>query len=280
MRILVTGATGQLGAQVLAACDGHEVLAPRRAELDLTEPDQVEQVVAASAPETILNAAALTDVDGCERDPEQAMAVNARGVRSLAVAAARVGAHVVHVSTDYVFDGRSGQPYDEWAPTRPLSEYGRSKLAGEQELAAHCPSWTTVRTSRVFGGRGDLVSWAFAAHDRGELTGVLADQVSIPTYGPDLAQLLVRLGVERRQGLFHATSGAEAVTRHEWITSALRLRGVDPSDVAPLDAADLDRPAARPASSALANRALRLSHLPLLRPWRAALADYVPTWDD
>ncbi len=280
MRILVTGATGQLGARVVAALDDHEVLAPNRAELDLTEPPQVERVISALAPEAIINAAGFTDVDGCERDPEQAFAVNALGLRSLAAAATRADAHVVHVSTDYVFDGRAGRPYDEWDLARPLSEYGRSKLAGEQELAAHAHSWTTVRTSWVFGGRGtDLVSWAFAAHDRGELTGVLADQVSIPTYAPDLAALLVQLAVERRPGLFHATSGAEAVTRHEWIVSALRLRGVDGSGVAALDAAALDRPAARPPFSALDNRALRLSHLPLLRPWREALADYIRTWN-
>jgi dTDP-4-dehydrorhamnose reductase len=280
VRILVTGATGQLGAAVVAALEGHEVLAPTRAELDLTEAAQVEQVVAAHAPEAVINAAAFTDVDGCERDPEQALAVNASGVRSLAVAATRVDAHVLHVSTDYVFDGRAERPYDEWAPARPLSEYGRSKLAGERELAAHASYWTAVRTSWVFGGRGaDLVSWAFAAHDRGELTGVLADQVSVPTYAPDLAELLVGLAVARHRGLFHATSGAEAVTRHEWIASALRLRGVDLSGLAALDAADLDRPAARPSFSALDNRALRLGGLPLLRPWRQALAAYVATWD-
>jgi dTDP-4-dehydrorhamnose reductase len=137
-----------------------------------------------------------------------------------------------------------------------------------------------VRTSWVFGRRGtDLVSWAFGAFDRGELDGVLADQVSIPTYAPDLAGLLARFAVERRQGLFHATSGSEAVTRHELIVSALRARGVDPRGVAPLAAADLERPAARPPMSALDNRALRLAGLPGLRSWRDALPEYVKDWD-
>jgi dTDP-4-dehydrorhamnose reductase len=132
----------------------------------------------------------------------------------------------------------------------------------------------------VFGRRGtDLVSWAFAAFDRGELDGVLADQVSIPTYAPDLALLLARFAVERRQGLYHVTSGSETTTRHELIVTALRARGVDPSGVAPLDGADLDRPAARPPMSALDNRALRLAGVPSLRSWRDAVTEYVKDWD-
>jgi dTDP-4-dehydrorhamnose reductase len=222
----------------------------------------------------------MTNVDACERDPERAFAVNALGVRTLAQATARRGAHLVHISTDYVFDGTAARPYDEWDAVHPLSEYGRSKLGGEVEVAAHAGSWATVRTSWVFGRRGtDLVSWAFGAFDRGELDGVLADQVSIPTFAPDLAVLLARFAVERRQGLFHVTSGSEAVTRHELIVTALRARGLDPSGVAPLDAADLDRPAARPPMSALDNRALRLAGLPGLRPWRDAVTDYVKDWD-
>jgi dTDP-4-dehydrorhamnose reductase len=206
--------------------------------------------------------------------------VNALGVRSLALATARRGAHLVHVSTDYVFDGAASRPYDEWDAVHPLSEYGRSKLGGEGEVARHAASWATIRTSWVFGRRGtDLVSWAFGAFDRGELDGVLADQVSIPTFAPDLAVLLARSALERRQGLFHVTSGSEAVTRHELIVSALRARGLDPSGIAPLDAAELDRPAARPPMSALDNRALRLAGLPGLRPWRDALTDYVKDWD-
>jgi dTDP-4-dehydrorhamnose reductase len=280
VRILVTGAAGQVGARVTTALEGHEVLAASRGALDLAERGRVDQVVAEFAPDAIVNAAALTNVDACERDPERALAVNALGVRWLALAAARCGAHVVHISTDYVFDGETTRPYDEWDAAHPISEYGRSKLGGEQELARHAPSWATVRTSWVFGSRGtDLVSWAMDAHDRGELQGVLADQISIPTYAPDLAVLLARFAVERRQGLFHVTSGSEAVTRHEWIVSALRDRGIDASGVEALGAIDLDRPAARPPFSALDNRALRLAGIPELRSWRDAVAEYVCGWD-
>jgi len=280
VRILVTGAAGQVGARVVEALEGHDVLAAGRDSLDLADREQVEQVVAEFAPDAVVNAAAMTNVDGCERDPERAFAVNALGVRTLAQASARRGAHLVHVSTDYVFDGLATRHYDEWDAVHPISEYGRSKLGGEQEVERHAASWATVRTSWVFGRRGtDLLSWAFGAFDRGDLDGVLADQVSIPTYAPDLAILLARFAVERRQGLFHVTSGSEAVTRHELIVTALRARGVDPSGIAALDATDLDRPAARPVMSAMDNRALRLAGLPSLRPWRDAVTDYVKDWD-
>ena len=280
MRILVTGAAGQVGARVTDALGDHVVLAAARDALDLADREQVEQVVGEFGPDAIVNVAAMTNVDECERDPDGALVANALGVRSLAVAARRNRAHVVHVSTDYVFDGARTRPYDEWDAVNPISEYGRSKLGGEVEVARHAPSYAIVRTSWVFGRRGtDLISWAFGAFDRGELDGVLADQVSIPTYAPDLAVLLARFAVERREGLFHVTSGSEAVTRHELIVAALRARGVDPSGVAPIAAADLDRPAARPPMSALDNRALRLSGLPGLRSWRDALTDYVKNWD-
>src|SRR5205823_3966842 len=271
---------GEVGVHVVTALEGHDVLAAGHDVVDLADREQVEQVVAEFAPDAVVNAAAMTNVDACERDPERAFAVNALGVRALAQATARRGAHVVHVSTDYVFDGTANRPYDEWDDVHPISEYGRSKLGGEQELERHASSWATIRTSWVFGRRGtDLVSWAFGAFDRGELEGVLADQVSIPTYAPDLAVFLARFAVERRQGLYHVTSGSEAVTRHELIVTALRARGVDLSGVAPLDAANLDRPAARPPMSALDNRALRLAGLPSLRPWRDAVTEYVKGWD-
>ena len=279
MRILVTGAAGQVGARVVEALEGHDVLAASRAELDLADRDSIEAAVAEFGPQAVVNTAAMTSVDACELDPERAFAVNALGVRWLARAAERHGAHVVHVSTDYVFDGESSRPYDEWDAVNPVSEYGRSKLGGEREVIEHSSSWAVVRTSWVFGRRGtDLVSWAFDSYDKGELTGVLADQVSIPTFAPDLAELLSRFATQRRAGMFHVTSGSDAVTRHELICTALRARGVDPSGIAPIDASELVRPARRPPMSALDNRALRLAGLPGLRSWRDAVAEYVSEW--
>ena len=282
MRILVTGAAGQVGARVVGALVGHDVFAASRSELDLADRDSIEAAVAGFGPDAVINCAAMTNVDGCETDPERAFAVNALGVRWLTRTAERFGAHVVHVSTDYVFDGESERPYDEWDAVRPVSEYGRSKLGGERELVEHSSSWAIVRTSWVFGSRGtDLVTWAFDTFDKGELNGVLADQVSIPTYAPDLAQLLARFATQRRAGLFHVTSGDEAVTRHELICEALRARGVAAdvvAAIAPIDASQLVRPARRPPMSAMDNRALRLAGLPGLRSWRDAVAEYVGEW--
>ena len=147
VRILVTGAAGQVGARVVEALAGTTTCSARRRDtLDLAEREQVEQVVAEFAPDAVVNAAAMTNVDGCERDPERAFAVNALGVRTLAQATARRGAHLVHVSTDYVFDGAATRPYDEWDAVHPISEYGRSKLGGELEVERHAASWATVRT--------------------------------------------------------------------------------------------------------------------------------------
>jgi dTDP-4-dehydrorhamnose reductase len=280
VRVLVTGAAGQVGGFVVRRLGGHEVLGVGHDSLDLTDRDQVELVVSSFVPDAIVNAAAMTNVDACERDPDRAFAVNALGVRHLAVAADRVGAHLVHVSTDYVFDGDSMRPYDEWDLTAPVNEYGRSKLGGEREAAEHARSWAVIRTSWVFGKRGsDIVSWAFDEYRRGELRGVLADQVSVHTYAPDLAELLANMAIERRRGLFHVTSGSEATTRHGFITAALRERGLDADAVAPIAADVLDRPARRPVFSALDNRVLRLSGSTGLRSWRDALADYVKEWD-
>jgi dTDP-4-dehydrorhamnose reductase len=147
----------------------------------------------------------------------------------------------------------------------------------------HSSSWAVVRTSWVFGNRGtDLVSWAFDTFDKGELTGVLADQASIPTYAPDLAVLLASFATQRRAGMFHVTNGSEAVTRHGMICHALRARGVADdvvAAIAPIDASQFVRPARRPLMSAMDNRALRLGGLPGLRPWRDAVTEYVQQWD-
>lgn len=276
MRILVTGAGGQVGGFVARAVEvDHEVLAADHALLDLADPDRVQQVVGEFAPDAIVNCAAVTDVDACEREPERAYAVNTSGVRTLSIASARAGAHLVHVSTDYVFDGCTDRPYHEWDDTGPLSVYGRSKLGGELEVASHAHSWTVVRSSWIFGRRGhDIVSWVLDTFARGELRGVIDDQRSTPTYAPDLATVLARLAIDRRVGLYHVVNQGDA-SRYELARAALELRGLDASGVKAMSSADLDRPAVRPAYSVLDDLALRLAGLPRLRAWPDALAEYL-----
>ena len=218
----------------------------------------------------------MTDVDRCEREPDLAFAVNALGPRHLSIAANRIGAHVVHVSTDYVFDGTAGRPYDEWDAVNPISVYGRSKLGGELEVARHAGSWTIARTAWVFGREGhdfvQLVLDAVADPDRG--VRFVDDQASSPTYAPDLAAMLVRLAVERRQGIFHVVNAGHC-TRYQQAREVLEATGLDPSLARSTTTVELGRPAPRPAFSALDQVALRHCGLPTLRHYGEALAAYL-----
>lgn len=273
MRLLVTGTGGLVGSEMSAHLLGHEVIGLARTTLDLTDRDAVEQAVGTLLPDAVINCAAWTDVDACEADPERALRVNALGVRHLAVACARIGAHLVHVSTDYVFSGDKDGPYDEWDVPAPLSVYGRSKLGGEVEVAAHASSWTVVRTSWVFGRRRPTFVDAILERAReGAPLRVVTDQRACPTYAPDLAGMLARLAVERRGGTYHVTNQGSC-TRYDLARAALELAGLDPDVVGAATAAELPRPAPRPANSALSNTALAASGISLLRPWRPALAD-------
>ena len=274
LRILVTGAGGQVGSEVAAHLPHHEVVTLDRAGCDLADRDSVEQAVAAAAPAAVVNCAAWTDVDGCEADPERALRVNALGVRHLAAACARVGAHLVHVSTDYVFSGDKDGPYDEWDEPSPRSVYGRSKLGGEREVARHAAgSWAIARTSWVFGRRGrNFVDTIVGRALGGGPLRVVDDQRGCPTYAPDLAGALARLAVERRPGVYHVTNSG-VCTWHDLARAAVELAGVDPSVVGTTTTAELGRPAPRPANSVLSGAAWAAAGLPPLRPWREALAE-------
>jgi dTDP-4-dehydrorhamnose reductase len=273
LRILVTGAGGQVGSEVAAHLPRCEVASLDRAGCDLADRDSVEQAVAAAAPAVVVNCAAWTDVDGCEADPQRAVLINALGVRHLAVACTRVGAHLVHVSTDYVFPGDKDGPYDEWDEPGPRSVYGRSKLGGEREVARHAGSWAVARTSWVFGRRGrNFVDTIVARARDGAPLRVVDDQRGCPTYAPDLAGALARLAVERRSGLYHVTNSG-ACTWHDLATAAVELAGLDPSVVGTMTTAELGRPAHRPANSVLSGAAWAAAGLEPLRPWRDALAE-------
>lgn len=274
-RFLVTGAGGQVGSVLVELLSEHDVLACGHGDLDIASRDAVEQVVAAYAPDVIINPAAITDVDGCEADPDLAYAVNALGVRWLAEAANFVGAHLVHVSTDYVFDGAAREPYREWDQPHPISVYGASKLGGEIECAQHATSWAIARTSWVYGERGsDFVSWLLDADAAGSLKGLVDDQTGSPTYSVDLARVLRDLAVRRAQGVFHAAN-AGAATRLEQGIAALECAGRDASGVEGIASSTLPRPAARPVYSALVDSSLRRVGIEPMRHWRDALQAYL-----
>lgn len=276
MRVLVTGAAGQVGREVvelLGASAHHDVLGLDRAGLDIADRERALQVMGEWQPDTVVNAAAFTAVDACEGAPDKAWAVNALGARNVAEGARMVGAHLVHISTDYVFDGRSPRPYVEWDTTNPLSVYGRSKLGGEQEVRSLLPGAAVVRTSWVCGRYGSNIVKTLLrlAAASGPLRFV-DDQRGCPTFADDLASMLVRLAVNRWPGTFHVTNQG-AATWYVFARDVLAAAGHDADRVEPISTGDLDppRPAPRPANSVLDNAALRLAGAPLLADYHEPL---------
>jgi dTDP-4-dehydrorhamnose reductase len=291
VRVLVTGAGGQLGRDVVDALAGRvptgglvgdlstgrlgarsvcDVTAADHTLLDVADRDAVQTIFEGVRPHVVIHAGAWTAVDACEGDPDRAYAVNALGTRHVAEAARRVGTHVVYVSTDYVFDGTSLRPYLEWDAPNPMSVYGRSKLGGELELD---PGSTVVRTSWVCGAHGaNMVRTVLRLAEKPVPMRFVDDQRGSPTFTADLAGVLAVLGTERLPGTFHVTN-AGVTSWYGFARTVLELAGHDPARVEPIATADLDppRPAPRPANSALDNAALRLMGMPLLPDWRDAL---------
>ena len=273
-RVLVTGAGGQLGRDVVAVFGDHDVVAVDHAGLDVGSRDAVLATVTGARPDLVVNCAAWTAVDACESDPDRAYRDNALSARHLAEAARLVGAHLCQVSTDYVFDGSKPAPYHEWDEPNPASIYGASKLAGEREVG---PEATIVRTSWVCGEHGNnMVRTILRLLDQpGELRFV-SDQIGHPSFTADLAGMIRRLVVDRRPGVFHVTN-AGAVSWFEFARAVAEAAGEDPGRVLPVSTADLDppRPAPRPANSVLDNAALRMSGVEPLRDFREPLAELV-----
>jgi dTDP-4-dehydrorhamnose reductase len=280
VRIFVTGAGGQVGSEVckrFGAATQHEVVAADHGELDVGDRDTVMQAVTTSRPDAIVHCAAWTAVDACESDPDRAFRVNALGTRNVVEAADLVGAHVVCLSTDYVFDGEKPEPYGEWDTPNPMSVYGHSKLGGEIEAGSGIGSSTIVRISWVCGEHGsNMVKTILRLAGEHETLRFVDDQRGHPTFADDLATMIYRLVVDRRHGLFHVTNQG-AVSWYEFAGAVLKAAGLDPARVHPITTAELQppRPARRPANSVLDNAALRLGGIPLLPDFHEPLARLV-----
>lgn len=269
MKILVTGAGGQLGHDVVAVCEaaGDDVVAAGHADLDVGDRGQVLGAIATLQPDAIVHLAAWTAVDACESDPQRAFRVNAMGSRNVAQGAWLVGAGLLAVSTDYVFDGTADRPYVEWDRPNPRTVYGRSKLGGEQEVLNGCPGAAVVRTAWLCGAGGaNMVRTVLrlAAEPHRDLAFV-DDQRGSPTFTADLAPVLRRLLVARVPGVIHATNQGET-TWYGFVREILAAAGHDPARARPIDTSVLDppRPAVRPANSVLDNAALRALGFDLL----------------
>jgi dTDP-4-dehydrorhamnose reductase len=285
------GAGGLLGQTLTrqARRQGRDVLALSSSQCDITDPAAVRRHIAPG--EIVINCAAYTKVDEAEADSPRAYAVNATGAGNIARSCAAAGAHLVHVSTDYVFSGKRREPYETDEPTGPVNAYGRSKLAGETEVLSVLPQARVVRTSWVYGGAVDgidfvavmrrkaMASVAAAVATKtarsagaGKAVEVVEDQVGSPTYVVDLAEAL--LDVARGSttaALLHATNDG-AVSRFELARAVFELMGADPQLVQPVSSDAMARPAPRPEFSALSGRQSEAAGLTALRPWREALA--------
>ena len=265
-----------LGQAVATAATrlGHDVVALSRAELDITDADHVRRVVAAAEPRAVVNCAAWTDVDGAESDPATAEAVNCTGAAIVAEAAAEVGAAIVHVSTDYVFDGSKREPWLESDPTGPLGVYGESKLAGERAVAQANPAHAIARTAWLFGAGGkNFVDTMLALGAQREEVSVVCDQIGCPTWTGHLGGALVQLAERPDATGIHHLTAAGSCSWNELAREVFDRAGID-CRVLPASTDEFPRPAQRPAYSVLG---CGRADTPRLPAWQQGLAEYLAT---
>jgi len=275
MRILVMGHKGMLGSDLMAVLGrDHEVSGVDVGEFDITSAPNCHRVIGEFNPAVVVNAAAYTDVDGCETNRDACFAVNAEGVLNVALACRDRGAKVVHYSTDYVFDGTKMEPYLEDDPCRPINAYGASKRKGEERLIETVESHVLIRTAWLYGRQGKNFVKAILAKARDEgVLRVVDDQVGSPTYARDLCRPLWELAKSKYFGTYHVTNSGQC----SWFDLAVeivRLTGAN-CEVAPIDTATAARKAPRPAYSVLENREFKRRFGKELRPWQEALKSHI-----
>lgn len=272
MRVLVIGAAGQLGHDLLQVLKpGHDVIGIDIDEVDIADFNSVNGAVHDHNPDLVINCAAYTNVDNCERDRELAWSVNATGAGNSATACRERDIPLIHISTDYVFDGGKGEPYLESDPTAPLGEYGRGKLAGEEQVREALPDHLIVRTAWLFGATGhNFVKTMLKLGRVKEQLQVVDDQTGSPTYTGHLAAALKQLAETRldQPGVYHMTNGGQC-TWFDFAAEIFKLAGVA-VDLLPTTTAAFGSPAPRPAYSVLANTRAPEIELP---PWRQGLIE-------
>ncbi|MBI3934689.1 MAG: dTDP-4-dehydrorhamnose reductase [Acidobacteria bacterium] len=278
MRILITGANGMLGQELAPLlATRHDVCACGHAECDITDQVAVSRLFADASPQLVINCAAMADVDGCERAPARAMAVNARGAGNVARAAEAVGARVFHISTDYVFDGTKRTPYTEQDPVNPLSVYAHSKLEGERMVlySTSSPSpHLIIRTSWLYGRhRTNFVDKTVANAKASKPIVTVTEQISCPTWTYHLAEKIVELAEEPAAGILHL-AGLGECSRYEMAQYIVNKLGL-PAEITATTWEKINPPARRPVYTAMTSTRLAELGLAPLPDWRAALSEYL-----
>jgi len=276
LKFLVTGSQGMLGKDLVPfLADSHEVHGIDIQDLDLRDFEAVRTMLRSVTPQVVVHCAAMTNVDGCEKDPDQAYSVNALATRNVALASAEAGSSLVFISTDFVFDGAKPGPYNEFDTPNPVSVYGRSKYAGEIYVRQFCPHGYILRTAWLYGRHAwNFVDWVIStARDKGRLS-IVTDQRGSPTYTVDLCKQIQTVAASGRFGLYHAV-GLGGVSRFDWTRKALEFAGLSGIELKEIASADLRQIARRPENSCLDPMALRLEGLCVMRPWEEALEEYV-----
>ena len=283
-RILVIGAKGMLGRDLIKVLyptfhadkrSNWEILDWDVDEIDIQEEKRTVSKIESFGPEIIINVAAYTDVDGCELNEEKAFAVNAEGMKHVALGALRCGAKVVYLSTDYIFDGNKREPYLENDPSNPLNVYGRSKWKGEQYVQELLQDALIVRTEWLYGRYGNnfVTSILRQAREKKVLT-IVNDQIGSPTYTVDLSEAISVLLQCDARGVFHVAN-SDLCTWYTFGQAILKLSGMERVKVIPISSKELGRPAIRPAYSVFNCQKLKQVTGMTLRPWSEALRDFL-----
>ena len=274
MRALVTGARGMLGTELMSCPPADWTVAGVDIQDgDLTDRDIAARLIADHAPQVVIHCAAMTDVDGCTRDPMRAMQLNGYATGNVAAACLSVGARLIYLSTDYVFAGDLDRPYVEADEPHPLNAYGESKLAGEH-AAAELPDHLIVRTQWLYGPAGkNFVATMVRAAATHDSLRVVADEWGSPTYARDLAEGLWQLAPMSVTGIMHLTNGG-ICTWHDLASHAIAVAGLQVA-IEPISRSEWASPTVRPSYSALDNRRWRELGLAPLRPWQEAVTEYV-----
>lgn len=281
MRILIVGYKGQLGKEIvsqLSKCEDYTLFFSDYDDCDISDLDSVIKLVDRIGPELIVNCAAYTAVDDCESNHDTAYKVNAIGPRNLAIASSTIGSKIMHVSTDYVFNGDGEEPYTEYDFTGPVTVYGKTKLFGELEVIKHNPRHFILRTAWLYGEGKNFLNTMVELSQKHSTIRVVNDQIGSPTSTYELVQSMISLIDTQNYGLFHATCEGSC-SWYEFTKEIFRLKEID-VEVIPCSSDEYIRPAKRPKYSVLRNYMFELTNGYKFKDWKDALYDYIQNEDD